>query len=111
MENTINKYSTGKIYKITNNIDNICYVGSTIQYLHIRLSGHIQKYKLWLKDPIQYPFISSYKLFNIYGLKNCKIELIELYITFNRTELYKREGYYITLLNNVNMQTTGTTRK
>jgi len=33
-------YSTGKIYKIVNGIDNEIYIGSTIQTLKKRLSDH-----------------------------------------------------------------------
>ena len=55
MEHTnCNKYANGKIYKITNNINNECYVGSTIKELRIRMFAHIANYKMWLKDKTKY---------------------------------------------------------
>ena len=50
MENIINTYRNGKIYKIFNNIDNSCSVGSTIKELNIRMAEHIEQYKLWIKS-------------------------------------------------------------
>ena len=64
MDNTIiNKYSNGKIYKITNNINNECYIGSTITDLNKRMAEHIAHYKLWLKDNVKYPFIALLRIF------------------------------------------------
>jgi hypothetical protein len=111
MENTIiNKYVNGKIYKITNNINNECYVGSTIKELHIIMKAHISNYKLWLKHNCIYTYITSYKLFNLYGLESCKIELLETYSCLNKIELNNREGYYIKILNSVNKIKLGITR-
>ena len=76
MEITLNKYSNGKIYKIINNIDNICYVGATCQTLKERLYEHTRHYKTWLTNNKGY--YSSFTLFNIYTIDACKIELIEI---------------------------------
>ena len=40
-----NKYSNGKIYKITCNVFNIVYVGSTVTTLKSRISRHKNNYK------------------------------------------------------------------
>ena len=98
MENIINTYRNGKIYKIFNNIDNSCYVGSTIKELNIRMAEHITLYKLLLKYNINCVFIISYKLFASYGLEGCSIELIENYECLTKKEIYIREGYYINIL-------------
>jgi hypothetical protein len=103
MEITLNKYSNGKIYKIINNVDDICYVGSSTRELNNRMLEHIGAYKLWITDNLKYPFTSSFNLFNIYGLDNCKIELIENFQCFNKQELNIKESYYIKLLQSVNI--------
>jgi hypothetical protein len=109
MENTINnKYANGKIYKITNNIDDVCYVGSTTRELNIRMSGHINQYKSWLKDNVKY--ITSCYLFSKYGLENCTIELLQLYPCLNKIELQDREVYYIKLLTSINKVIPGRTK-
>jgi hypothetical protein len=98
----INKYVNGKIYKITNNINNECYIGSTTKELNIRMYEHICSYKVWLKNNVKYGYITSYYLFNIYKIEQCKIELIENNTCLNKIELHAREGYYIKLLESVN---------
>ena len=111
MEITLNKYNNGKIYKITNNINNECYIGSTCQELIKRLYDHKRLYKLWLIDNLKNPFIASYILFNSYLLQNCKIELLENYPCLNKQELFLREGYYVKLLNTINKNIPGRTKK
>jgi hypothetical protein len=106
----INKYVNGKIYKITNNIDSICYIGSTTKELNIRMSKHISEYKVWLKNIVKYSYITSYYLFNTYKIEQCKIELIENYTCLNKIELQAREGYYIKLLESVNKVIPGRSR-
>ena len=56
----MNKYSNGKIYKITSSKTNKVYIGSTIQPLKERFRCHKKDYKKWLKGP--YYKISSYDI-------------------------------------------------
>ena len=50
-------YSNGKIYKVVNDHLNICYIGSTVQPLSVRMSAHqghhksgsFARYKKWGK--------------------------------------------------------------
>ena len=93
MEITLNKYSNGKIYKIINNVNNECYIGSTTRALNIRMVYHIRNYKNWLITKNK--FVSSYNLFIKYGLENCKIELLEIIPCFNKKRIiYKRSILY-----------------
>lgn len=86
-------YANGKIYKIEPKVeheDNYVYIGSTAQvYLSTRLAQHINQYKRKEKHKR-----SSCKIFDKYGVDNCKITLIELYPCETKNELFKREGHY-----------------
>jgi hypothetical protein len=78
------KYVEGKIYKITSQMTNKIYIGSTCQSLYMRFNGH--------KTEIKTKNISSSEILQ-YG--DAKIELIEAFPCNSRKELEKREGYYI----------------
>jgi uncharacterized protein YciI len=85
-------YSDSKIYKIIGGDE--CYIGSTVQrYLSNRMVGHRSNYKNWKKNGAR--FISSFILFEKYGVENCRIELIEIYPCSCVEELRKREGEFI----------------
>ena len=99
MSNIFNKYINSKVYKITNNINNICYVGSTTCTLRQRFSGHKSGYKIWLKN-INYNQCMSYILFHNYGLENCTIQ--ELCICNSLSELKEKEAFYIKSLDTIN---------
>jgi len=71
-------YSNGKIYKITSPNCEDVYVGSTIQCLNQRFSGHKSKRNCSSKKIIE----SGQSV----------IELIEEFICETRTELLRREG-------------------
>ena len=92
-----NKYSNGKIYKLSVDGHKKFYVGSTIKTLNIRLSKHKYGYKQFLIGKMSYS--TSFKLCeyaNKHNL-NLKIELMEAYPCRNRLELEKREGCYMEL--------------
>jgi hypothetical protein len=89
-----NRYEHGKIYKITDVAYTESYVGSTVQPLCNRMAEHRRHYKQY-KDGKSGKCMTSYLLFDKYGVENCKIELIEVYPCQNKTELEKREGYHI----------------
>ena len=84
-------YQNSKIYKLTNNVDDQIYIGSTYQTLTRRLNGH-------KNDAIRYPDQPKYKHLNNIGMLNVDIILIEYYPCLNKLELEHRERYYIGLL-------------
>jgi hypothetical protein len=93
MEQPPNKYVNGKIYKLTDIGYNECYYGSTRNILCKRFGSHVSQYRRYKNGKGKY--VSSFSLFDKYGLENCKIELVELYPCGSRNELEMREGYYI----------------
>jgi adenylate kinase family enzyme len=93
-DNPYNKYHNGKIYKITDIAYTECYIGSTVQPLCNRMAEHRKHYQRY-NNGKENSHISSYILFDKYGVENCKIELIEEYACQNKAELEKREGHYI----------------
>ena len=80
----------GRIYKITSiNTDKI-YIGSTTKSLTARLRRHEIDYKAFQNG--KQHFIKSY---DILEKENYDIELLEEIEYDAKTELFKREGYYI----------------
>ena len=106
-------YNDGKIYKI----EPICehdegdiYIGSTTRdYLSSRMAIHRQVYNKYKKGKSH--FITSFILFDKYGIENCKIYLLELVNANSRDELEAREGHYIRTLKCVNKLIAGRTKK
>ena len=100
MTDNDNKYKKSYIYKIVDKGYNECYYGSTITRLSQRLSGHKSLYNKYKDGKAQ--FLTSFILFDKYGIDNCKIELVENYSCNSKTELNRREGYWIENNNCVN---------
>lgn len=100
-----NKYNNSKIYMIWSILGDDKYYGSTTQKLSIRMCGHKTSYKKGIKN------ISSYILFEKYGIDNCKIELVLNYPCNSKEELNKKEGEYIRNNQCVNKQIAGRTHK
>ena len=92
-------YKNGKIYKLWCPDNDLIYIGSTIQPLHIRLGGHKKKNK----------DCSSKLLFQ--ESNNVKIELIEEFACENRIQLNKKEGEHIRANDCVNKVIPGRTQK
>ena len=89
-------YSNGKIYKIEplNGEDGDVYIGSTTkEYLSQRMTAHRTTYKCFLNG--KYGKLTSFKLFEKYGIDNCKIILLELVNANSKDELLAREAHYI----------------
>jgi len=90
-------YNNGKIYKIEPiNIldDGDIYIGSTSkEYLSQRLTKHRSGYHMWKNDKRK--FMTSYLLFDKYGIENCKIILLESFPCKSSDELKSRETFYI----------------
>lgn len=97
-------YSQGKIYKITNEVNDEIYIGSTCLKLTERFRGH----KKSIKKYINFPF---YKCINEIGIEKFKIELIENFPCNNNKELEQKEGEYIRQLGTLNKHIEGRTRK
>lgn len=90
-------YQNGKIYKI----EPICehephdiYIGSTTQqYLSKRFEQHKTMYNKWKDDNKNY--ISVFEIFDVYGVSNCAIFLVETFPCNSKDELHAKEGEYI----------------
>ena len=103
-------YTNSKVYKIWSTQGDKIYVGSTTkQYLSQRMDAHRSRYKSY-KDN-KYHFVSSFELFDLYGLDNCFIELLESKECSSKDELIKIEGKYIRDLECVNKRIEGRTKK
>ena len=83
------------IYKITNKINNKCYIGCSKNIEH-RWVAH--KSESILEHNPQYNY-SIHKAFRKYGLDNFQFEIIEL---VNENNLYEREKYWINYYNSYN---------
>jgi len=105
-------YKNGKIYKIEpicDHEENEIYIGSTTkQYLTQRMDLHRYNYKQWQNG--KFSNISSFQLFEKYGIENCQILLLECYPCETRNELHSREGYYMKLNKCVNKLVAGRTK-
>ena len=85
-------YRNSKIYKLVNSVDNRIYVGSTVNSLSRRKSGH-------RTASIKQPTRPVYAHLNSVGWEHVSIILIENYVCSTKDELRAREQYYIDLLN------------
>ena len=97
-------YTKGKVYKIEalNSDEGDIYIGSTTkEFLSQRMVAHRSKYRQWLKNKM-IGELTSFQLFQKYGVYNCYITLIENVNASSRDELLQREKYYIKSLNCVN---------
>ena len=91
-------YQLSKIYKLhcilENDDEPLVYYGSTIEpYLSTRLSKHKDKYRSYINN--KYHFVTSFKLFDKYGINNVLITLVELFPCNSKAELHSRERYFI----------------
>ena len=96
-------YQNGKIYKIESHNGDKIYIGSTAKkYLSQRLVAHRDDYTSWKKvDSTRFNF-TSFKLFEVYGIDNCFITLLESYPCNSKDELAAREAHYIKSMSCVN---------
>ena len=92
-------YNKGKIYKIESFRGNKIYIGSTTKdYLSQRMDKHRGNYKAWKKGNDQGK-LSSFMLFDEYGVENCQIVLIESCPCNSKDELRAKEAFHIKLSN------------
>lgn len=98
-------YNNGKIYKIEplNGEEGDIYIGSTTKkLLSQRMDTHRRDYKRFLN--VKTNNVTSFNLFDKYGVENCKIILLELVNVNSKDELLIREAHYIKILKCVNKQ-------
>ena len=103
LKTKVRDYSKGKIYKIEslNGESDDIYIGSTTkEYLSQRLATHRNGYNTWLKG--KRDKVTSFELFDKYGIDNCIIVLLETVNASSLDELHAREAYYIKSLKCVN---------
>jgi ribosome-interacting GTPase 1 len=104
MSRALINYNNGKVYKI----EPICdykegeiYIGSTTkQYLSQRITKHRTEYNQYKNGGIKK--MTSFDLFDKYGINNCQIVLLELVNCNSKVELHQREAHYIRTLKCVN---------
>jgi len=98
-ENKFQKY--GKIYMIYSDNGPLVYIGSMYhsKYISNRMGSHRCKYRLYLQG--KYTYITSFKLFDTYGLENTKVKLVENFSCKTKKELLEREGYWIRYYQNL----------
>lgn len=101
-------YSQAKIYRLVPTVpheDGHVYYGSTIVSLSNRFREHKSDFNRGHNN------CTSKLLFEIYGVDNVVIELVEVYACNNQAELGRREGYYIKTNACVNKYVAGRTAK
>jgi hypothetical protein len=90
---TINEYNNSFIYKIISTASNFqeqyTYYGSTKRTLKIRMDKHRNDYKNNNLD------CSSKKVFDMYGMNNCFIQLVQNCNCNDKYELWLIEAFYI----------------
>ena len=87
-------YEIGRVYKITNSIDDKLYIGSTTDTLSRRMSNH----KMHCKNGCQ---SQVYKHMREIGVQNFNIVILERFQDVLKEDLKAREDYYIKLFNTV----------
>ena len=94
-------YQHGKVYKIWSTAGDKIYIGSTTkEYLSQRMDKHRSSYKGWKNGKEK--MVTSYLMFDEYGIENCCIELLEAKQCNSKDELHQLEGIYIRKMECVN---------
>lgn len=87
----VKSYQDGKVYGIYNTVNNLIYVGSTVQALCHRF----QKHKCNSRESSKQSSMRIYQAFRKLGIDKFYIELIENYPCNSVEELRQREGHWI----------------
>ena len=110
MSKRTSNYNNSKIFKIVNNINGECFYNCTVEPLKSKFNNYKNLYNNWLiktqraNTPNNFNLfklretaniILYNNLFNVYGINNCSIILVELYPCNNILELKNRLNYYI----------------
>ena len=80
-------YSKSKIYSIRSHQTDLIYIGSTIQSLALRLSGHVRDFKSFKNG--KHNYVSS---FDILKFEDYYIELICDFPCESKVHLHRKEG-------------------
>ena len=103
-------YQKTKIYKIESHLGDKIYIGSTAkEYLSQRFQQHKSSYKCWKNG--KGGRLTSYELFDLYGIENCSIVLIETIACHSKDEKNAKESHYIRTMDCVNKCIPGRTQK
>ena len=104
-------YKNSKVYKIWSPQGDKIYIGSTTKELLCqRMTAHRKEYRKWKMTNIQ--CVTSYLLFEEFGIETCFIELLEAKECNSKDELRQLEGKYIREEQNcVNKRIEGRTHK
>lgn len=102
----MSKYERWKIYQIVAP-DGSRYIGSTISTLTERFGNHRRTYRSWKSGKQR--LTTVFTLFDVHGVENCKIELIETFSCSSKRELEKREGEIIKSIECINQVVAGRT--
>ena len=81
----MNRYEKGQIYKIVDIGQTKMYIGSTTEPWSKRMERHRSDYKQYLMNEKHY--MSSFSLFDEFGIDNCKILWMENYPCSSKKEL------------------------
>jgi hypothetical protein len=90
----------GRVYKIVTRESNQCYVGSTFSTLRERWRGHKKDYNQYLRG--NRGCVTSFDLFDAYGIEQCKILLVKEYDVLDREHLDVFENLWINKLQCIN---------
>ena len=98
-------YKNGKIYKIEPRGDHDegdVYIGSTTkEYLSQRMTAHRGGFKSFKSGSRKHK-LTSFNLFDKYGVENCDIILLESVEANSKDELHRREAHFIRTLKCLN---------
>ena len=90
MDEVDERYENGKIYKLDSNVNDLFYIGSTVQSLARRLQHHERHYRAYQKGT--YHYCSS---FDVLATGNYEIVLYNDYPCHNKMQLEIEEGYAV----------------
>jgi hypothetical protein len=89
----------GRIYKIEPKCQECdigdVYFGATCRNIDVRYKEHIKKYLAYKGGRPQYKFVSSYTLFEKYGIENCRIVVMEEVVYEDVMQVRMLENNYI----------------
>lgn len=87
-----NKIKSGKVYLITNQLNNKKYIGITTREINERYNEHIY-------TALSNPKCAFHRAIKKYGVEHFKIELLEELKNVTEIQLLNRESYYINKFN------------
>ena len=87
------------VYKIINTINNHFYIGSTDRKFSERFKEHCRYYEQYKESGRRNLHPALWAAYDKYGIKNFKIEIVEVLNGKSFSEILDREEYYIHQLN------------